>query len=103
MFRHLTIAIYLLVIFLFVPCEVSQGQDIGKRQMIPVIDGDFWQIAGNPDLGEASHHNHARDPMVLRQSASIAASLAIDQRIPVQQVDYPTLRKRLVAEKQRLQ
>lgn len=38
--------------------------------------------------------------MILGQSAATAASIAIDQDIPVQKVDYPKLRERLLADKQ---
>jgi len=41
--------------------------------------------------------------MILGQSAATAASLAIDSRAPVQEVDYPKLRLRLVADRQRLE
>jgi len=41
--------------------------------------------------------------MVLGQSAAIAASMAIDKDIPVQQVDYDELQKALLENKQRLQ
>ena len=41
--------------------------------------------------------------MILGQSAGAAASLAIDQRVPVQQVEYEKLKDRLVADKQILQ
>lgn len=40
--------------------------------------------------------------MVLGQSAGTAAALAIDQDIPVQKVDYPTLRARLLQDQQLL-
>src|SRR5688500_7586056 len=38
--------------------------------------------------------------MILGQSASTAASLAVDQNLPVQQVPYTSLSQRLVADKQ---
>ena len=38
--------------------------------------------------------------MILGQSAGTAASLAIDGHLPVQKVDYPTLRTRLLADQQ---
>jgi hypothetical protein len=41
--------------------------------------------------------------MILSQSAATAACLAIDDRVPVQRVDYVKLRKRLLADKQVLQ
>lgn len=41
--------------------------------------------------------------MVLGQSAATAAALAIDGDIPVQAIDYPTLRRRLIADKQVLE
>lgn len=41
--------------------------------------------------------------MVLGQSAAIAASMAIDKEIPVQQVNYHELQKALLENKQRLQ
>ncbi|MFO7621959.1 MAG: FAD-dependent oxidoreductase [Bacteroidales bacterium] len=41
--------------------------------------------------------------MVLGQSAAIAASIAIEKEIPVQQVDYNELQKALLENKQRLQ
>ena len=41
--------------------------------------------------------------MVLGQSAGAAAALAIDEKVPVQQVDYPTLRRRLLADHQMLE
>ena len=40
--------------------------------------------------------------MILGQSAGTAASLAIEARVPVQDVDYEKLRARLLADKQRL-
>lgn len=40
--------------------------------------------------------------MVLGQSAATVACQAIDAELPVQEVDYPALRKRLIAEDQRL-
>ena len=40
--------------------------------------------------------------MVLGQSAAIAASLAIDEKVPVQDVPYERLKSELVANKQRL-
>jgi hypothetical protein len=41
--------------------------------------------------------------MILGQSAATAAALAIDTRVPVQQVDYDKLRARLLADKQILE
>lgn len=41
--------------------------------------------------------------MVLGQSAAIAASLAIDRKVPVQEVEYAKLREELIASKQRLE
>ena len=41
--------------------------------------------------------------MVTSQSAATAACLAIDDGVPVQQVDYAKLRDRLLADKQVLQ
>jgi hypothetical protein len=41
--------------------------------------------------------------MALSQSASTAASIAIDEEISVQKVDYAKLRKRLEADDQRVQ
>lgn len=41
--------------------------------------------------------------MILGQSAATAAALAIDARTPVQQVDYPALRQRLLADGQVLE
>lgn len=38
--------------------------------------------------------------MILGQSAATAAALAIDDQVPVQQVDYPKLRARLLADRQ---
>lgn len=38
--------------------------------------------------------------MILAQSAATAAALAVDDRIPVQQVPYPKLRERLIADGQ---
>jgi hypothetical protein len=38
--------------------------------------------------------------LLLGQSAATAAALAIDNRVPVQQVDYATLRARLLRDKQ---
>ncbi|MCI0745826.1 MAG: FAD-dependent oxidoreductase, partial [Verrucomicrobia subdivision 3 bacterium] len=38
--------------------------------------------------------------MILAQSAATAGCLAIDENIPVQQVNYPKLRERLLADKQ---
>jgi hypothetical protein len=40
--------------------------------------------------------------MVLGQSAATAACLAIDDNLPLQQLDYQKLQKRLIADKQRL-
>jgi hypothetical protein len=40
--------------------------------------------------------------MILGQSAGAAASMAIDHNIPVQDVDYPSLRKVLLEEGQLL-
>jgi hypothetical protein len=41
--------------------------------------------------------------MILGQSAATAASLALADRVPVQQVDYPRLRARLLADRQILE
>jgi hypothetical protein len=41
--------------------------------------------------------------MILGQSAATAAALAIKNKTSVQKVDYPTLRTRLVADKQVLE
>ena len=41
--------------------------------------------------------------MILGQSAATAAALAIDRKIPVQKVDYPVLRARLLKDKQVLE
>ncbi len=41
--------------------------------------------------------------MILGQSAATAASLALDENIPVQQVDYAKLRARLIEDKQVLE
>ena len=41
--------------------------------------------------------------MVLAQSAATAASMSIDQDIPVQKVPYDALRTRLLADGQKLQ
>jgi hypothetical protein len=41
--------------------------------------------------------------MILAQSAATAASMAIDEKIPVQHVDYSKLKNRLLADKQVLQ
>ena len=41
--------------------------------------------------------------MILAQSASTAASLALQNKVPVQKVDYPALRKRLLADGQILE
>jgi hypothetical protein len=38
--------------------------------------------------------------MILGQSAATAASIAIDENIAVQRVDYPKLRERLLGDKQ---
>jgi hypothetical protein len=38
--------------------------------------------------------------MILGQSSATAAALAIDADVPVQKVDYATLRQRLLADKQ---
>jgi hypothetical protein len=38
--------------------------------------------------------------MILAQSAATAASLAIDEGVPVQQVPYPVLKARLLTDKQ---
>jgi hypothetical protein len=38
--------------------------------------------------------------MILGQSVATAASLAIDQRVPLQKVPYPTLRARLLKDAQ---
>ena len=38
--------------------------------------------------------------MILGQAVGDAASLAIDDRVPVQKVDYPRLKTRLLADKQ---
>jgi hypothetical protein len=40
--------------------------------------------------------------MLLGQSAGTAAVLAIDEKVNVQEVDYPRLRERLLADGQRL-
>jgi hypothetical protein len=40
--------------------------------------------------------------MVLGQSAGTAASLAIDDQVPVQKVAYQKLRERLIADGQKL-
>jgi hypothetical protein len=44
-------------LFLFWLCMPSSGQEQQGRLLIPVIEGDFWQIAGNPDLGELTGEN----------------------------------------------
>jgi len=41
--------------------------------------------------------------MILGQSAATAAALALDDKVPVQKVDYPKLRQRLLADKQVLE
>jgi hypothetical protein len=41
--------------------------------------------------------------MILGQSAGIAACIAIDDKVPVQEVNYEKLKKRLIADKQRLE
>jgi hypothetical protein len=41
--------------------------------------------------------------MILAQSAATAASLALQKQVPVQKVDYPTLRQRLLADGQILE
>jgi len=41
--------------------------------------------------------------MVTSQSATTAAAMAIDDQVPVQQVNYPKLRARLLADKQVIQ
>ena len=41
--------------------------------------------------------------MILGQSAATAACMAIDDKLPVQKVDYAKLRKRLMADKQVLE
>jgi hypothetical protein len=41
--------------------------------------------------------------MILGQSAATAACIAIDDREPVQKVDYAKLRERLLADKQILE
>jgi hypothetical protein len=41
--------------------------------------------------------------MILGQSAAAAASIAIDESVPVQEVDYARLRARLLAEGQILE
>jgi hypothetical protein len=38
--------------------------------------------------------------MILGQSAGTAAAMAIDANIPVQKVDYPKLKERLLADQQ---
>ncbi len=43
------------------------------------------------------------DFMILGQSAGTAASLAIEDKVPVQKVDYPRLRNRLLADGQKLE
>jgi hypothetical protein len=40
--------------------------------------------------------------MILGQSAGTAAALAIDDQVPVQDLNYETLKKRLLADQQRL-
>lgn len=40
-------------LFLFLSCfETVLAQETAVPVPMPVIEGDFWQIAGNPDLGE---------------------------------------------------
>jgi len=39
--------------------------------------------------------------MALAQSAAVAAGIALDKGVSVQEVSYPALREKLVAEKQR--
>jgi hypothetical protein len=41
--------------------------------------------------------------MVLGQSAAMAATLAIEENVPVQEIDYVELRRRLVAARQVLE
>jgi hypothetical protein len=41
--------------------------------------------------------------MILGQSSATAASMAIDEKVPVQKVDYAKLRARLLADKQILE
>ena len=41
--------------------------------------------------------------MILGQSAATAAAMAIDAKLPVQQVKYESLRKRLIADAQVLE
>jgi len=43
----------------FISCLLlsSSAQEKKSQLLIPVIAGDFWQIAGNPDLGELTGEN----------------------------------------------
>ena len=41
--------LYFVIIFLCVPAALSQIKN--QKIRLPVVDGTWWQIAGNPDLG----------------------------------------------------
>jgi len=52
---HITSTFYLLLFFsLMYACTQSKDDSSDHRAIIPSIEGDWWQVAGNPDLGELS-------------------------------------------------
>ena len=46
--------IILSIIFLFFSCSDKKPDESENRIYIPEIDGEWWQVAGNPDLGNLS-------------------------------------------------
>ncbi len=52
-------SLYICCFYLSIPflTRVLSAQNGSSQVLIPVIDGNFWQVAGNPDLGELTGEN----------------------------------------------
>jgi len=62
--------ILLLTLVHFYGCTQKPGH---SKNYIPVIDGDWWQVAGNPDLDELTSDEQQQVDFGIWQAADVFA------------------------------
>lgn len=89
-----------------VTAKVTQPYPVSYRSLVPKAkECDNLLVAVCVSSSHIAYGSIRMEPvfMILGQSAATAASLAIDGNIPVQNVKYPQLRERLLADGQKLE
>src|SRR5262245_23363081 len=51
-YRSMTLGLASCVMSVATPLRAQEGTDAAERVLVPAIDGDWWQVAGNPDVGK---------------------------------------------------